>query len=317
MKSRILVTLCALAVVLFSVGSSWADNFTELSFSLESGIREDSLDWNIADSDGSPNVLSELEWDDLEIYQVGFTSKLIVENGKVPFATYIRLKADYGWITDGEVRDSDYRGDNRSEEYSRSISDGDDGEVWDASIGGGFQFSFFNDCLKIAPLVGYSQHQQDLSMQDGLQVIGNSVVVPTAGTALSDLNSSYDTEWHGPWIGVDIAFVLGTRFLLEGSFEYHYVDYDAEANWNLREDFAHPKSFEHEAEADGIVTECALSFLLSNHWTLTGKASYSNWETNDGDDTTFLADGSVAVTTLNEVNWESYSFMLGISYDFF
>jgi len=65
------------------------------------------------------------------------------------------------------------------------------------------------------------------------------------------------------------------------------------------------------------VTECSLTFLLTPHWKLSGKVSYSKWEAEDGDDKTFFSDGTSMETELNEVNWETLSFMAGISYDFF
>lgn len=312
------IRLVIFSVMLVLLGTScWADQLRELSVELDGGIRQDSLEWNIAGVNNSPNILSELEWDDLEIYQLGLGSKLIVENNKVPFATYLRLKANYGWILDGDVQDSDYFGNNRTNEFSRSYSDSGDGDVLDLGAGIGFQFGLFNDHLLIAPLIGYSYHEQNLTMKDGVQAVGDGVLVPVVGTVLDDLDSSYDSEWQGPWIGVDVTWLLGQRLALEGTFEYHDVDYDAEADWNLRDDFAHPVSFAHEADGEGVVVEMALRYLLNESWALDAGVSYSRFETDSGDDRTFFSDGSSEVTKFNEVDWESFSSTIGVRYDFF
>ena len=43
---------------------------------------------------------------------------------------------------------------------------------------------------------------------------------------------------------------------------------------------------------------------------------YKDWTTDPGIDRTFFADGTTGETRLNEVNWESYSIMLGLAFYF-
>ena len=107
----------------------------ETDFTLSAGYRRDDLDWNIAgDINGNnPNVLSELTWDDVESYQVKLQGNFVWPN-------IIALKgyANYGWIFDGDNQDSDYLGDNRTFEFSRSNNNTDDHYVWDASVAIGY-----------------------------------------------------------------------------------------------------------------------------------------------------------------------------------
>jgi len=109
----------------------------ETEFVFTGGYRRDDLDWSIAgDSSGNnPNILSELTWDDLESYQVKFQGNLVWPN-----IIALRGLADYGWISDGENQDSDYYGDNRTWEFSRSNNNSDDGDVWDVSLAIGYPF---------------------------------------------------------------------------------------------------------------------------------------------------------------------------------
>jgi hypothetical protein len=277
------------------------------------GYRRDDLDWNIAgDTSGNnPNVLSELTWDDLESYQVKFQGSLAIPN-----IIALRGYADYGWIFDGENQDSDYAGDNRTYEFSRSNNNADDGEVWDASLAIGYPFRTGQTVIAtFTPLVGYSQHEQKLKITDGYQTI------PPVGS-FAGLDSSYDTEWKGPWIGMDMRFRtkkssnFAERIETYLSYEYHWADYHAEANWNLRDDFQYPKSFEHDADGNGWIIGAGLNFILQRNIALNFDFDYQNWSAKDGTDKVFFADGTTAKTRLNEVNWSSYALGLGLEVRF-
>ncbi len=282
------------------------------AFTLAGAYRTDDLNWNIAGPIGDRyiNVLSELTWEDLEIFQVKLVNTTVLRD-----IMYARGSISYGWIYDGHNQDSDYYGDNRTLEFSRSNNNADDGYVWDGSIGTGPRFTFGTDFFEMMPLVGYSHHEQHLVMTDGFQT------VPPIGS-FSSLHSNYNTEWAGPWVGLDLTLRAGQplgRFsdvVLFTTYEYHWDDYDAQADWNLRPDFAHPTSFEHEADAHGYRFSIGARMLFNPRWSLAIGYDHSHWETDSGTDRTFFADGSSAETPLNEVNWQSSIFSVGISYRF-
>ena len=100
------------------------------------------------------------------------------------------------------------------------------------------------------------------------------------------------------------------------SIEYHWADYYAEADWNLRPDFEHPKSFEHKADGDGWVLGVGFNFFLNPNWLLNFNYDYQDWSTDNGTDKTFFSNGTTQKTQLNEVNWTSHTFSLGINYRF-
>jgi hypothetical protein len=309
----------------FGEKSALADYLKDMAFQLGAGYRVDGLDWNIAGNSygTNSNILSELTWEDLEIYQVRASGKMVIGNEPVPY-TYIRGMFGYGWIVDGENQDSDYAGDNRTLEFSRSDNDSDDGDVLDASVGAGFQFRVMSEKLAITPLAGYSYHEQNLTMADGYQTVSRpEISVPFCGKEppsvgpIEGLDSTYEAQWYGPWLGVDLEFNPTTKFSFFGSFEYHWSDYRAEAYWNLREDFDPSKSFEHEADGYGIVLFFGSSYAFADRWSIDLNLDYQNWKAEDGIDRVFYADGDVSATRLNEVNWESYGAVLGMTYRFF
>ncbi len=285
----------------------------ETEFTLSAGYRVDDLDWNIAgDINGNnPNVLSELTWDDVEIYQLKFQGSVVWPN-IIAFRGY----ASYGWIFDGDNQDSDYLGDNRTFEFSRSNNSTDDDDVLDASLAIGYPFRFGQAVIgTLTPLLGYSYHEQNLKITDGNQTIPNTGPFP-------GLDSSYDTEWYGPWIGFDLRFkakeitTFAHRFETYFTYEYHWADYNAKANWNLRDDFAHPKSFEHDADGNGWKIGAGFNLWFHRNWALNFNYDYQDWSTDSGNDKVFFADGSTAKTKLNEVNWTSYALSLGVSLRF-
>jgi len=285
----------------------------ETEFIFSSGLRRDDLDWNIAgDRNGhNPNILSELTWDDIKSYQVKIQGRLVWPN-MVAF----RGSADYGWIFDGDNQDSDYLGDHRTQEFSRSNNSADDGHLWDASVAVGYPFRFGRTVVTTAtPLMGWSHHEQHLTISDGYQTI------PDTGS-FSGLNSSYDTRWKGPWLGIDLNFRAGKiksflqRLAPYFTYEYHWADYDAEADWNLRSDLKHPKSFKHNADGTGYIIATGFNLVLREHMAMNFNFDYQNWSTDNGTHKVFFSDGTTAKTRLNEVNWSMYSLSVGFSVDF-
>jgi len=282
------------------------DSIIASKFELSAGYRVDDFDWNIAgDTTGeNPNILSELTWNDIEIWQIKLQNKTIIRK-----TFYFRGSVAYGWIFEGENQDSDFNGNDRTLEWSRSNNSGDDGNVFDASLGIGYPFTFGKGKFRMSPLLGYSYHEQNLTISDGNQTI------PLLGP-FPNLDSTYETEWDGPWLGLDLVFQLNKKHTMFAEIEYHWADYYAVADWNLRPDYAHPKSFEHVADGNGMVVSVGWTYLFHRRWALDVTIDYQNWSTDHGVDRVFTAAGGTAETRLNEVNWESFTAMIGLAYHF-
>ncbi len=291
----------------------------DVEFSLSTGFRNDSLDWNIAGNSAgtAPDVLSELDWSDVDSYQVTLANR-----SRFSKHIYFRAAFNYAWVQDGTVRDSDYDSDGRGNEWSRSISESTGDQMWDISTGGGYAFILSKNRLLVAPLIGFSYHKQNLRIKNGFQVLSERSPAPAIGPLSSELNSTYFARWMGPWVGVDLRYQTeksGPGYLPMAfglSVELHYADYYGEGNWNLRSDLDHPTSFEHEADGFGISISCEWLITLADRWDLSFSANYQNWSTDDGTDRKFLATGGSSVTRLNEVNWTSSSFVVGANYHF-
>ncbi len=298
--------LCLSPVSGASATAEETPSVIEASLSIYPGLREDNLDWNIAGNiqGANPNILSELTWSDLSIIQIRADGRLVAAD-----KFYLRASFGYGEITDGENQDSDYAGDNRTFEFSRSNNSADSGDVMDASAGLGYQFNLRGNAYSIALLAGYSYHEQNLVITDG-----NQTIPPTG--SFSGLNSTYKAIWKGPWAGIDVILRPVERLELSGMLEYHRADFEGTADWNLRTDFQHPKSFEQIADGSGILITASIRYAFSNNWSLSLISSYQDWSADAGTDRTFFADGTEGWTRLNEVNWDSISVGTGIVYSF-
>lgn len=276
-------------------------------FDILTGYRKDKLDWSIAgDVSGRyPNILSELTWSNLQIYQIRTDGSVIIDK-------HFRIEGyyGYGWINNGENQDSDYSGDNRTWEFSRSNNTSDGDNVSDWSIGFGHQFNLGRaeyiacDNLTLTLLVGYSRHEQNLKITNGFQTI------PATG-AFDGLNSTYQAQWKGPWLGTEFASPSGKleTFL---RIEYHWAEYLANADWNLRTDFAHPVSYTHTANGKGIIASFGVGYNIQRNWIAFLKADIQDWDTEPGIDRTFFSDGDSSATQLNRVHWQSSAVMVGL-----
>ncbi len=282
------------------------------------GYRVDNLDWNIAsDLTGTqtPNIISELTWEKLEIFQfkIGAVIPLIkieIED-EILGQFFLDGHLIQGNIFDGTVQDSDYNGDNRTLEFSRSNNSSDSGTVQDYSLYLGYKFPFIYNSNNyfLVPKIGYSIHEQNLTLTDGYQTIPNT-------GAFSGLNSTYDTNWKGIFLGLDLIIYLTNKHLFKLSSQFHSIKYYAQADWNLRTDFAHPKSYDHTANGNGSIFSLKYQFQATKNISLNLIMDHKNFTAEDGVIRFFLANGNTGAQKLNEVNWNSTSLMGGLSISF-
>jgi hypothetical protein len=293
-----LLFIFAPAISLASTDFYYTGYVGELGIS--AGYRMDNLDFNIAgDIDGTnPNVLSELIWSDLHILELRATGNRLFRNG-----LYLRAKAGYGWVLEG---------DNRTLEFSRSNNNAEGGRVLDLSVGVGRRYASSEGRLAVMPRIGFSINKQNMKMTDGFQTLEPSGLTGP----IDGLDSSYDARWMGPWLGIDAVWRPTEELALSGGLEFHIAEYEAEANWNLRDDLAHPVSFRHDADGVGVVASLGGAYELAGRWSLVLDLEYQVWKAKDGIDKTYFWDGSLGVTRLNEVNWDSRAARLRIQYRF-
>lgn len=282
----------------------YANTFDSLfELKLISGIRTDNLNWSIAGNETTPvNILSELKFNRLDISQFGVAMRFSVN--RFFFMPQI-LK---GEIHEGEATDSDYAGNNRTNLTYRSIMDVKDNGTTDVTLTVGYEFKLSKKHLSLSPLLGYSQKKQNFVMTNG------KLLYPE-NKAISDLDSKYSTDWESAFGGVSCNYFLPFQINISALFLYHDLDYEAEANWNLRDDFAHPVSFRHSGDGYGSELQCGIGYSIRN-WCLEFSYNYKQFEIEDGKDELYFSSGLMIESRLNEVEWESESISLEVVYTF-
>lgn len=316
-RSLLNTLLCPLLYASAALSQS-AQAGVELDLAVSGGLRNDDLSWTIAGevTGQNPNIISELIWSDLAIPQAKIQGNLLF-NDKFVF----RGSAAGGQISDGENNDFDYFGDNRTSMFSWSQNSAG-GRVADLSVGLGSRIKGVDEKNQAAWalnwLAGYSRHEQNLTMTNGYQMYSTSLPLGP----FDDLNSTYNAKWEGPWLGADIWLSMSEKLSLTLTFEYHIADYTANANWNLREEFAHPVSYEHFAKGYGVFWSLGANYQVSQPLRLAALVEQHNWSTKEGLDRTYFVVHPItgvpgnysAETQLNEVSWVSTAVMLQATY---
>lgn len=256
----------------------------EPSVSLGVGYRWDNLEWGAAVGSELFNV--KIEDDDSLLLSGGFRWS---NDSNV----YIRGKVDVGVFQDGdgEIATYDAGPPITREKY---FTDTDDGGLLDASLGVGYRFDVplqsSASFLRVMPLVGLSYHRQEFD--------------------LTDFASTYESTWFGPWIGLDLELILDKQHSLLASVEYHWMDFEGDG------DFGNAFQYEQDADGDGFAASVAYKYTISPQWYWTIGFQYSKFETDSGD-WLFRSPSNVIVGVgLDEVEWESYAFMIGIGFKF-
>lgn len=318
MKKCVFIAVIALMAVSLSKAEAYFNSYWDINIDGEivgeAGYRVDNLRWSIQGGNGIPNILSELTFRDVKILEVGLRGTAVACQN-----IYLRGYIDYGFILDGRTQDSDYLGNNRTLEFSRSYMRTKDDHVFDVSGGIGYLYDVCNSGLFIAPLVGVSYHHQKFRLTHGIQVIDTESIIglgPIAG-----LNSTYSTHWNSPWVGLDIGYrpACYCELFMYISYEHHWVNFQASGNWNLREDFV--GDFTQRSRCgNGDIVKAGVNYLMCDDWLVGISGNFQTWKTGHGiDRTNVLEEGPVpfpSYTRLNPVHWRSYAIKLDLGYVF-
>lgn len=275
-----LLSSALLAILPFTSLSAFYP-IAELNYQIGAGYRNDDFNWNISGPGGYPNVLSELKWQNLNILEV---------NGKVEASlglVALKVSGDYGKIISGKNRDSDYLGNNKTKEFSRSYSKADNGAVYDVSAGAGWivPVSILLQRIEFIPMAGYSYHQQQLTMRNGYQSIDTQY--PKAIGSFPGLNSRYTARWRSPWVGMELYYDYFPGLSLFANVEYHFASYRARGHWNLRKEFA--KDFKQTAsEGSGVIAQLGLNYSFGCFMDASLMFEYDQWKMRNGRHTVYI-----------------------------
>ena len=323
----------------------------ETTWAVKSGVRVNTFDWNIASDitgNATPNILSELTWNDITLFEIEgeVRHEEPLDLSFVKGGLHLEAAINVGLPISGENQDSDYNGDNRTLEFSRSLADSDSGYSVGGTLAAGYKFYLTGDpkrrarnilktrtpqttagrarraaayrkaisrvtpVITLTPLAGYGIDQQKYGME------GVTSVIPGGGVPIgaNNFDWNYQANWYGPFLGLETA-IKGKKNMVRLRGEYHMLDYYGEGFWRGRIGFRQDPSFTQEVEADGIKARAEYAYALEDDVALTFDAHYEIREGEDGIDKLNFANNTTAFTKLNEVNDQSYGAMLGLRYN--
>lgn len=301
---RYFLFLFFIAILPTQVAATWQSDF-----SLSVGERVDKVNWSIAGKP-SPNIISELNWDDVRTTQLSGEFQFVKDRTWLLNGYYSK-----GWVNKGNNQDSDYNGNNRTLEFSRSNSN-TDGNILDYGVAIGRIFDI-QDGYALTPILGYSQQQQHFKMSNGTQTLCDAGATPNncqSGLGeIAGLNSRYDSQWSGPWVGLKLTYQAQKKLKLFTDIAYHQVQYKATMDWNLRDDLQHPISQSQYADGQGIKMSVGGLYQLQNNVNFDFSSRYFSLNAQRNGTHTFHTNTGNIQQKLNEVNSQSLAFYVGIS----
>lgn len=287
----------------------------KFSYEISASVGKKSGDylWNIASdfyAQQTPNILSELDYSKISVLEATLDWQMEKELGSMAGLVF-GISFGTGLINNGEVRDSDYDGDNRTGEFSRSRSQTKGSHT--LSLSGHLGWAFYTKSRwRIMPSLGYSYSSQNFTKTNGVQVLATNFRTPPQG-AFGGLNSTYNAEWYGVFTGLSVGKKT-EKHVWEASAKWHIPEYYAEADWNLRSDFSHPKSFAHWSDGEATVFKVSYAYRTSETFAIGVKYQIESWKSDAGIDTVYFNDGDTASTQLNEASWDASSLAVSLNW---
>ncbi|MEM6643866.1 MAG: hypothetical protein AAF616_12875 [Bacteroidota bacterium] len=262
---------------------------------LEAGRQTTNFDWSIAGNVAgvNPNILSELIWKDL----TGISGKLYAQmalNDK----WLIRSNISYTSYITGQVEDTDYAADNRQDITFFGKFDAANSREVEFSFAGGYHFNLAKN-IDLSTSIGFIKSWSLFTIQEDV----------------SDLDSWYDAQWYGALVESRLSYSLN-RWAFFVNCQYEQLRYFAEANWNLRDDFAQPISFDHTAKGYGYRISFQAAYTLSTSMAVFATFETMNRNSGKGVEHLYFSDGRLMKTQVNGIHHTRHYLGIGLKINF-
>lgn len=283
-------------------------------------------DHSNADSDGVPNVLSFLKWDDVDSTVVEFTGDALI------FKRYI-LSADVGFgaISGGSLRAQSFLGDNKTFLFSESKSAADDDDLFYVNVDLGYRLvgcfpyscsSFVQDkkpWVTIDLLIGYQHWRETYVATKGVQtkdpfgLIGFLGPAPDQGKFITD-----EFTWDSVRLGGRIGLSIGGKMSFRGRFMFvPWTHFELENISHQNTDvLKQDPSFKATARGGfGMLSDITLSYNVWRGLSIEGGFQYWDISSGDGTITARNLTGDTKAP-FNEANSTRWGAIIGINYRF-
>ncbi len=289
------------------------NSINQISISPYAGIRHDFLQWSFG-GNGIPK-LSELTWKN-KIAEVGVEILTEPTRGQFNFMGLIK----YGKILDdSENQDSDW---DQLGEFSRTFSKVK-GNTFDISGAVGvsqdrfskFPYAFITHYFGFD--YNYSNNRQH-GIFSTIDRIPFTSITRLTGQIVpkSKLISTYKYHNYAPWYGINLHYKLNDKLSFAPFIKAYIFGYRAEADWILREDFAHDPSFKHKVFGAGLSLDAKLLYKTTNNLDIFARVGIKRLALINGTETTFFSDGDSHSGKLKELKILTKTLSIGAKYKF-
>lgn len=264
-----------------------------LTLETGTGYEVNNSRWSIAGNlhGQSPNILSELKFK--EIASLGY----YIKGSYLPFK-FLKLKAYYkqSFTISGNGTDTDYKSDNRTNPTFDQTFKSDEGWHKVFKVGAGAPISLFRK-IKVCPSVFYYQQNQKFYLLSSEE---------------ENLRSNYATTMQGVEFSLVSHIELGRYLYTSITINHRFVNYKAEADWNLIDIFQHPLSFSHISNGYGSGVNIDFGGDLSETFSIVIGGMLDGSIIKNGIDTAYLITGNEVPTQFNGAKNLMYGFKLGV-----
>jgi len=271
----------------------------------KAGYSSSSLNFSIAGTTAgtNPNILSELKWKNISAFVYGADIELQLTKRFIVEAGFSRSHT-----AGGNVSDIDYAEDNRSSIFSELYAGSHKGYSQAMDIHAGYLF-WERDNVTLKGYIGYRHLTQKLYIVNRKRSTSESDMYYQEG-----LNSYYKTNWHMLGSTAELGWRAANKLHLSYRLGGYFCRYNAYGDWNLRNEFAHPKSYTHKDAGYRLTNQVVVRKAIGERTGLQFSYSYDVGKTKNGHDILYLNNSASLRTRLNEVRTAEHRLDVGIAY---
>ncbi|WP_341832444.1 hypothetical protein AACH28_05420 [Sphingobacterium thalpophilum] len=264
------------------------------SLSLNSGVERNSLSWSIAGNvDGkSPNVLSELKFKNLTRFGSQLAGEIEIRKLKLGAAISF-YKTLYGNGTDIDYKEDDRQIQSYSLDFKSNF-----GHSGNLGIQAAYKtFTTNHTYIAIGGSYSYRMEQYTLHSDE-----------------LTDLNSKYKINLNSYGPSVHFGYTPSKNLRLIYVISFSMLNYSADADWNLFENYQHPRSFSHSANGYSFHNVLEFSKSIYSYFDLFLLTGLRIDNTRKGVDQLFYKSGAIDITQFNGANLTAFNIALGCKF---
>jgi hypothetical protein len=229
----------------------------------------------------------------------------------------LSLQFGKGQGFNGEGTDSDYLPSSRQFRSQFDLSE--ETAFWIADIQTTFAFASKPRWV-LKPFIGWEHFEENITMTNGRWMIVNG---QEAFSSIAGLDSRYNFNWNAFRLGAKGEMELGASqpgiipFRLKTHLAiFPYMHYTGFGVWNLRNDLKKDPSFSHEVDKFGLLGidgAISLAYQPLKFLEIEGGARLSYFYVQDGTDTAYFSDNTVAEANLDEAKALQIGFFVKIT----